>query len=131
MVDDTTVDFGCDIDSSWTATNTGDLKLISGVDNAEQAIYNRLMTKLNELDYFGYINYGNQSYDAMGMTDLKTAEQVVILYTTNCLKIEPRVERVNNVSVDFKGAYATVNANIKLIGVTNTNNLVFNIGDEV
>src|ERR1035438_122474 len=97
MVD--SVDFGGDIDSSWEANAQGDFLTVSGVDNAAQAVYNRLMTKLDELDAFGYINYGNQADEVIGNTDIETSKELIILYTTTCLLQEPRVSEINSINV--------------------------------
>lgn len=125
-----TVDFGTDINRLWQPSPTGDFQLVSGTDNALQAVYNRLMTKLDELIQFGYTNYGNQSHEVPGSTDIETAKQEIILYTTRCLLQEPRVEGINSIHVTFDGINSiNVEADFQLIGEPNTSNLVFNLSN--
>jgi len=86
------------------------------------------MTKLDELIQFGYNNYGNQSHEVPGSTDIENAKQEIILYTTVCLLQEPRVEGINSISVTFDGVNSiSVDADFQLIGEPNPSNLVFNL----
>jgi|GEM_PF-2839536 len=119
------VDFGTDIDSEWTANAQGDFKLISGKDNALQAIKTRLLTKYDELIVFGYSKYGNQSINVIGTTDLETAEQLIQLYTTECLLQEPRVEDIGIVNINVTNQGFSGDVDVKLIGESSTDNLVF------
>lgn len=122
------VNFGTDINRLWIPNAQGDFAIVTGLDNAAQAVYNRVMTKLGELDCLGYTNYGNQSDECLGMTDLQTAEQLIILYTNNCLLQEPRVQDIQNITCVYDGKVATVDALITLIGEDTPNNLVFTLG---
>ena len=122
------VDFGCDIDSSWEANAQGDFKTVSGVDNAAQAVYNRLMTKLGELDPFGYTNYGNQSHEVIGDTDIEVAKELIILYTTVCLLQEPRVSDINSINVSYTVNSFEVSVDLQLIGEDIPTNIIFKKG---
>ena len=126
MADD--VDFGCDIDSSWTANAQGDFKTVSGTDNAAQAVYNRLITKLDELSSFGYTNYGNQSYEIIGNTDIELSKELITLYTTVCLLQEPRVSDINSINVTYSVNLFEVEVNLQLIGENTPTNIIFNTG---
>jgi hypothetical protein len=126
MVDN--VDFGCDINSSWEANPQGDFLTVFGVDNAIQAVYNRLMTKLNELNAFGYINYGNQSDEVIGSTDIEVGKQLIILYTTVCLLQEPRVQDINSIDVSYTLNGFECNVNVQLIGEDTPTNIIFTKG---
>ena len=122
------VDFGTDIDSSWTANSQGDFALVSQLDNAAQSIQNRVTIKLDELLCLGYTNYGNQSNDLIGNTDIETTEQQIILYTQTCLLQEPRVSDIQDISCSYNGKVATVECSVLLIDEDTPNNLVFIIG---
>lgn len=122
------VDFGADIDSSWSPSPQGDFKTVSGVDNAFQAVYNRLMTKVGELNAFGYINYGNQSDEVIGSTDIEVGKQLIILYTTVCLLQEPRVQDINSIDVSYTLNSFECNVNIQLIGEDTPTNIIFTKG---
>ena len=119
-----TVDFGTDIDSSWSATPQGDFKLVSGVDNAVQAIKNRLLTRLGEMDWC-YENYGTESNQQIGETDLATAEATIELCDTIALLQEPRVEDIYGVSVKIEQPNTIIeDLTIKLIDEDKTTNLI-------
>ena len=125
MADD--VDFGCDIDSSWTANAQGDFKTVSGTDNAAQAVYNRLITKLDELSSFGYTNYGNQSYEIIGNTDIELSKELITLYTTTCLLQEPRVSDVYSINVLYSVNSFQVDVKLLLIGEDTPTNIIFKL----
>ena len=122
------VDFGTDIDRSWSVNNKGDFKIVSGTDNAAQAIYNRVTIKLDELIQLGYTGYGNQANDLMGSTDIEVTNQQIIVYTQTCLLEEPRVSDIQNITCDYNGKVGTVEATVMLIGEDTPNNLIFPVG---
>lgn len=124
MVDESI--YGTDIKNTWEVGPNGDFKTASGLKNAEQAVYNRLMTKYDELYKF-YDEYGNQDHDVVGETDQAIAENKLKIYTGNCLKKEPRVERVDNISVTFEKDIIIVEASVKFITENQSSNLVFNL----
>jgi len=100
MVD---VDYGCDIDSSLEVDPlTGDFKIVEGLDNAAQAVKNRLETRLDELLVLGYSDYGNQSFEELGNTDIDTAKGHIELYTKDALLEEPLVEDLLNINISFE-----------------------------
>ncbi|OQD58691.1 hypothetical protein MBBAR_10c00320 [Methanobrevibacter arboriphilus JCM 13429 = DSM 1125] len=100
MVD---VDYGCDIDSSLEVDPlTGDFKIVEGLDNAAQAVKNRLETKLDELLILGYENYGNQSFEEQGNTDIDTAIGHIEIYTRDASLEEPLVKDLININISFE-----------------------------
>lgn len=99
MVD---VDYGCDIDSSLEVDPlTGDFKIVEGLDNAAQAVKNRLETRLDELLVLGYENYGNQSFEELGNTDIDTAIGHVEIYTRDALLEEPLVDDLVEMNITY------------------------------
>jgi hypothetical protein len=97
------IDYGCDIDSNLELDpETGDFKIVEGVDNAIQAVKNRLETRLDELISLGYVNYGNQAYEELGITDTFIAIGHTEIYTKNCLLEEPVVEDLLSMDIYFK-----------------------------
>jgi hypothetical protein len=122
------VDFGTDVNRLWIPNSKGDFALVSQIDNALQAIYNRVTIKLDELLQLGYTNYGNQSNDLIGNTDIETTEQQIILYTQICLLQEPRIQDIISISCAYSLEVATVECSVLLIDEDTPNNLVFNIG---
>jgi len=124
MVDESI--YGTDIKNTWEVGPHGDFKTVSGLQNAEQAVYNRLMTKYDELYRF-YGGYGNQDHDVIGEVDKSIAENKLKIYTENCLKREPRVEGLDNISVTFEKDIIIVEASVKFITENTSSNLVFNL----
>jgi len=124
MVDESI--YGTDIRNTWEVGPNGDFKTITGLQNAEQAVYNRLMTKYDELYKF-YNGYGNQDHEVLGETDKAIAENKLKIYTENCLKKEPRVERVDNISVTFEKGIIIVEASVKFITENQSSNMVFTL----
>lgn len=127
MVD---VDYGCDIDSSLEVDPlTGDFKIVEGIDNAAQAVKNRLETKLDELLVLGYENYGNQSFEEHGNTDIDTAIGHIKIYTRDALLEEPLVNDLveMNITYNDNGFHGEL-----LIKLTNGEIIptIFDINDE-
>ncbi|MEA4957534.1 hypothetical protein SDC9_30533 [bioreactor metagenome] len=97
------VDYGCDIDSSLEIDPlTGDFKIVEGLDNASQSVKNRLETRLDELLVLGYSNYGNQSYEELGNTDIDTAIGHIEIYTRSALLEEPLVQDLIEIKISFE-----------------------------
>lgn len=120
--------FGTDIKISWEVGPNGDFKLISGISNAEQAVYNRLMTRFDELYLFEYVGYGNRSYEVLGETHKKIAANKLKIYTEQCLKAEPRVEEIYDVNITFDKNIVIIDVSVKLVSETTSSNLVFRLG---
>lgn len=97
------VDYGCDIDSSLEVDPlSGDFKIVEGLDNAAQAVKNRLETRLDELLVLGYENYGNQSFEELGKTDIDTAIGHIEIYTRSALLKEPLVQDLIEIKISFE-----------------------------
>nr|WP_319372446.1 DUF2634 domain-containing protein [uncultured Methanobacterium sp.] len=124
MVDESI--YGTDIKNTWEVGPGGDFKTVSGLKNAEQAVYNRLMTKYDELYKF-YDGYGNKDHEVIGETDKAIAENKLKIYTENCLKAEPRVEEIKNISVTFEKDVIIVEASVKFLTENQSSNFVFNL----
>lgn len=124
MVDETI--YGTDIKNTWEVGPHGDIKTVSGLKNAEQAVYNRLMTKYDELYKF-YDGYGNQDHDVIGETDKAVAENKIKIYTENCLRKEPRVEEIRDIMVTFERDVIIVEVIVKFISENKSSNLVFTL----
>ena len=87
MVD--VVEFGVDIDSSWSFNDAGDLNLISNDDNVYQAIVNRLTCPLDYFELF-YEDYGSILHQYTGdLNDDDTLEFI-------------RIEVENRLMQDFR-----------------------------
>lgn len=118
------VDFGTDIESTWTPNPQGDFKLISDVENAKQAIINRLLTQYDELASLGYTGYGNKSHELAGLTDIKLATETIKIHTHECLLREPRVNEILNIECTYNNKVITVDISIKMIDEDHTENMI-------
>lgn len=119
------VTYGGDINRLWVANAQGDLAIVTETDNAEQAVYNRLMTKLGEMDWAEYTNYGNRGWEVIGDTDVEVGSQKIQLYTTNALLQDPRVADIVDVKVSMSEVYtANIDVTVLLIGEDSPKNII-------
>lgn len=122
------VTYGGDINRLWTSNAQGDIAIVTETDNAEQAVYNRLMTKLGELDWAEYTNYGNRAWEVLGETNIEVGSQKIQLYTTNALLQDPRVAEIIDVNVTMDEIYtANIDIKILLIGEDNPLNMIISM----
>lgn len=118
--------YGTDIKNTFELGPHGDFKTVSGLKNAEQAVYNRLKTKYDELHQF-YNEYGNRDYEVIGETEKAIAENKLKIYTETCLRKEPRVETIGEIIVRFDKDVIIVEATVKFITENKSSNLVFTL----
>lgn len=95
-----------------------DFKLVSGLANVEQAIYNRLITHYWEFKLFQYYKFYNNVFDFFMTTNIPIAMVGMRVATVECLDNEPFVENVNNVKItpnEDNHAF-TIKINLTVIG---------------
>lgn len=92
---------GEDISSEWTFNENGDLKLVSGNANINQAISNRLNTGLHSLDLF-YGEYGSFLTSFLGWKANQRTLDFMKIEIENRLLQDPRL-RDFNVSCAYNG----------------------------
>jgi phage baseplate assembly protein W len=76
-----------------------DLKVVSGVDNLEQAIANRLKTRKGELAALGHPEYGSRHHELIGEPNVDRTRNLIKLYVLQALAQEPRITRVVSAKV--------------------------------
>lgn len=119
------VNFGTDINRLWIGNAQGDLAIVTDTENAAQAVYNRLMTKLGELDWAEYINYGCQSWEAIGETNPEVFKPKIQLYIQNALLEDPRVDEIDDIIVTINDLFSvTVEITVQLIGEDTPTNII-------
>ena len=94
LVDDSI--FGTDYDSKGGLTSTGDIALVTGIENAKQNIRNWLLT---EKGFYPSIDdeYGSEIKDCLG-DDLDDPNfERVILYIEDALYDNPRVQEIQSI----------------------------------
>ena len=84
--------FGIDYSSNGELTSSGDLMLVEGLNNAKQAIRNRLLTRIIIYDYLW--EYGCDLDKVIGKPSNNTSIALLELLIKDTLNLEPRVERI-------------------------------------
>ncbi|KZX17478.1 contractile injection system sheath initiator [Methanobrevibacter filiformis] len=110
------VDFGCDFHRDFELIDDkGNFRKVSGVDNAKQAIINRLLTIPGDLDNLGYDDYGNKSYYYLGLTDYDYAESLIKKATEEALLKEPVVAEIIDINVEYDNTNCIVDIDVRLV----------------
>lgn len=89
MVTYTDERLGVDVSRQWQQFN-GELVLVDGVDNVEQAIFNRLSCIFDDMAYF-YSNYGSHMRDYMGKVNVFNNWDLLANEVADCVLQDPRV----------------------------------------
>jgi len=77
-----------------------DMGIVRGRDNLAQAIIIRLLTPRGELAALGHPEYGSRLPELIGRQDTETTRNLVKLYILESLQMEPRIEKVLQVTVE-------------------------------
>lgn len=113
--------FGVDYDSRGGLTSTGDIALISNIDNAKQNIRNWLLTSKG---YYPNIDdeYGSEIKEILGDDLTDDTIDLLKVYITNALYDNPRVENINAIEthITVKNELI-VNLELELVDGSNTN----------
>jgi phage baseplate assembly protein W len=80
-------------------TGRADLQTLDGVDNLSQALLLRFVTRQGELEAIGHPEYGSRLYTLIGELNNATNRNRAKLFVLEALAAEPRVARVESVSV--------------------------------
>ena len=92
--------YGVDYSSDGFITSDGDIGLVSELENAEQAIRNRLLTRLGTYPTID-TDYGSEVYLVLGEKITASLISGLRVYVENCMKSEPRVYDVNNLELEW------------------------------
>ena len=82
------------------APRADDLSFVSGRANLAQALILRLMTERGELTALGMPDYGSRHHNLIGMPNTDNNRNLLKLYILDCLRQEPRVERIVKITVE-------------------------------
>ena len=94
--------YGVDYDSTGALSSTGDIGLVSELGNAEQAIRNRLLTRLETYPSIE-TEYGSEVYRVLGERITADLISELRVYINNCLLEEPRVYEVIDLDITTVG----------------------------
>ena len=82
--------YGTDYDSHGLLTSSGDIGLVTELANAEQAIHNRLMTRLGTYPSIDS-DYGSEVHKVLGEKLTPQLINELSVHIQNCMLEEPRV----------------------------------------
>ena len=82
--------YGTDYSSDGFITSDGDIGLVTELDNAEQAIRNRLLTRLGTYPNID-TEYGSEVNSILGEKITRETVSELRVYIENCMLEEPRV----------------------------------------
>lgn len=85
--------YGTDYSSDGFITSNGDIGLVTELTNAEQAIKNRLLTRLGTYPTID-TDYGSNVHQALGEKINSSLISELRVYIENCMLEEPRVYRI-------------------------------------
>ena len=92
--------YGTDYDSQGVISSNGDIGLVTELANAEQAIRNRLLTKLGTYPTID-TDYGSEVSSVLGEKHNEDLVSQLSVYVENCMLDEPRVYEVTDLSISI------------------------------
>ena len=90
--------YGTDYSSEGFITSNGDIGLVNELANAEQAIRNRLLTRLGTYPNID-TEYGSNVHQALGEKRNPSLISDLRVYVENCMLEEPRVYGIINLDI--------------------------------
>jgi phage baseplate assembly protein W len=114
--------------SERPSSNAKDLKTLAAVQNLQQALLLRFLTRTGELTDLGHPDYGSRLYQLIGELNNETNRNRAKLYVLESLKAEPRVQEVISVKVTQGSAdrmVMDINISVRTIVESTVLNLVF------
>lgn len=85
--------YGTDYSSSGGVSSTGDMLLVTGLDNAKQSIRNQMLT---EKGFYPSVDedYGSELYELLGEDNEEQTFDALRVYVENALLENPRVKEI-------------------------------------
>jgi phage baseplate assembly protein W len=109
-------------------TGGQDLATVSELDNLQQALLLRFMTRHGEMTVLGHPDYGSRLHELIGEPNTESTRNRAKMYALIALAAEPRVAQVISVDVITDAAdrgRITIAARLKTLHVDTPVNLVF------
>jgi phage baseplate assembly protein W len=105
-----------------------DLRVADSIDNATQAIVNRLKTQRGELTALGHPDYGSRHHELLGEPNVTRTRNLIKLYVLQALRDEPRIDKVLSAKVRAEHEpprdIVRIELSVRLIGIATPINLV-------
>lgn len=93
-------DIGRDLKTQIRAeTQQVDLKTLTGVEDLQQALMLRFLTRVGEMEILGHPTYGSRLYELIGELNSETNRNRAKLFVLKSIADEPRIEQVLSISV--------------------------------
>jgi len=101
--------FGTDYSSKGGVTSTGDIELVTGLENAKQNIHNQLLTQKG---FYPSVDneWGSELFEALGEDFEGQSIDALIIYIRNALYENPRVQTIQRIE-----PYITVDRKLNFI----------------
>jgi phage baseplate assembly protein W len=109
-------------------TGRVDLETLAELDNLQQALLLRFLTRRGELEPLGHPAYGSRLFDLIGERNTLATRNRAKLYVLEALAMEPRVAEVRQVIVETNRADPTridISVSLRPIFTDTPLNLVF------
>lgn len=92
--------YGVDYSSTGNVSNTGDMLLVEGLDNAKQSIRNQILT---EKGFYPSVDtdYGSEVYEVLGEDIEEPTFEALKIYIQNTLLDNPRVKEIIEINPYF------------------------------
>lgn len=110
------------------ATMLKDLEMLKDLQNLQQALLLRFLTRTGELSLLGHPDYGSRLHTLIGELNNDTNRNRAKLFVLEALAAEPRVKQVNSVDVTQDPGVRTqinVKVSLKAIDADTPLNFVF------
>jgi phage baseplate assembly protein W len=108
------------------ATQLKDLETLRGLQNLQQALLLRFLTRAGELSLLGHPDYGSRLHTLIGELNNDTNRNRAKLFVLEALGAEPRVKQVNSVDVTpDPGVRTQININLSLTAIDSDTPLNF------
>ena len=122
-------DIGRDLKTQIRAeTSLVDLKTLSGVQDLQQALLLRFLTRAGEMEILGHPEYGSRLHELIGELNSETNRNRAKLFVLKSIADEPRIEKVLSISVTQNGSDPTridFDMSLKALTFDTPINLVF------
>ena len=101
--------FGTDYSIKGGVTSTGDIELVTGLENAKQNIHNQLLTQKG---FYPSVDneWGSELFEALGEDFEEQSIDAIIIYIQNALYENPRVQTIQRIE-----PYTTVDKKLNII----------------
>lgn len=113
-------------DTQPDGTNLKDLEMVKDLQNLQQALLLRFLTRTGELSLLGHPDYGSRLHTLIGELNNDTNRNRAKLFVLEALGAEPRVKQVNSVDVTADPRVRTqININVSLTAINSDTPLNF------